>query len=133
MILTATALLAYLTRKPPPMFRFPLSEVDLPLHQLVSLPQTASVLDAMQVMSLNGLNALGVVTGDPDRDEGELGSLIGVVTTTDCAKLVVPSEGKHALEMSLSDMCKNVLSDHEGGDRGEERVPSKLPTHLGDR
>lgn len=105
------------------MFNLPLSEVDLPLHQLVSLPQTGTVLDAMQVMSLSGLSALGVVTGDPDRD-GELSSLIGVVTTTDCAKLVVPSEGKHALEMGLSEMCKNVLSDHEGGeDRGEDRVP----------
>lgn len=127
-ILTATALLAYLTRKPPPMLRMPLSEVDLPLHQLVSLPANASVLDAMQVMSLSGLNALGVVTGDPDRD-GELGNLIGVVTTTDCAKVVVPSEGKQALEMTLDELCKNVLAEHQGRDRGEERVPGK-PKHY---
>jgi CBS domain-containing protein len=124
-ILTSTALLAHLTRKPPPIFRMPLSEVDLPLHQLVSLPQTATVLDAMQVLSLNGLSALGVTTGDPDR-EGELSSLVGVVTTSDCARVVVPSEGKLALEMSLADMCKGVLSEYPGGDLGEERVPGKF-------
>lgn len=124
-ILTASVLLAHLTRKPPPLFRMPLSEVDLPLHQLVSLPQTATVLDAMQVMSLDGLSALGVTTGDPDR-EGELSSLVGVVTTNDCAKVVVPSEGKLALEMGLADMCKGVLSEYPGGDLGEERVPGKL-------
>ncbi|BEJ18202.1 hypothetical protein CspHIS471_0704790 [Cutaneotrichosporon sp. HIS471] len=121
-ILTALALLAHLTRKPPPIFRMPLGEVDLPLHQLVSLPQTATVLDAMQVMSLNGLGAIGVTNGEPDR-EGELDSLVGVVTATDCAKAVVPSEGKQALEMGLSDMCKGVLSKYPGGDLGEERVP----------
>lgn len=97
----------------------------MPLHPLVSLPATSSVLDAMQVMSLNGLSALGVVTGNGERD-GELCALSGVVTAADCARLVVPSEGKQALGMGLGDMCKNVLMGHpEGRDRGEERVPGE--------
>lgn len=122
-LLEASALLAHLTRLPPPMFRLCLSEVDVPLHRFVSLPINASVLDAMQVMSLNGLGAIGVVTGDSERD-GELSSLVGVVTVADCSKVVVPSEGKQALGMGLGDMCKKVLSGHHGGrERGEERVP----------
>ncbi|KAL1409685.1 hypothetical protein Q8F55_003681 [Vanrija albida] len=121
-ILGSSALLEYLTKQPPPLLRLPLSEVDLPLHPLVSLPTTASVLDAMQVMSLNGMSALGVIGNDSDRDP-ELSSLVGIVTVSDCSKLVVPSEGKHALGMSLGDMCKNVLADHHGRERGEERVP----------
>lgn len=126
-VLEASALLAYLTRKPPPLFRLCFSEVDLPLHPLVSLPSSASILDAMQVMSLNGLSALGVVTGNP---EGELSSLIGVVTVADCSKLVVPSEGKQVLGMGLGDMCKNVLVDHHGRERGEERVPGMFNTSF---
>ncbi|TXT06072.1 hypothetical protein VHUM_03545 [Vanrija humicola] len=121
-ILGSSGLLEYLTRQPPSLLRLSLSEVDLPLHPLVSLPATASVLDAMQVMSLNGMGALGVIGSDSDRDP-ELSSLVGIVTVSDCSKLVVPSEGKHALGMALGDMCKNVLADHHGLERGEERVP----------
>lgn len=79
----------------------------------------------MQVMSLNGLSAIGVVAEDSDR-EGELGSLVGVVTVTDCSKIVVPSEGKQALSVSLGDMCKNVQVDHDGRERGEERAPGMV-------
>lgn len=122
-ILSDALLLAYLVRRPPTLFRKALQEINVPLHPLVSLPASSSVLDAMQVMSLNGLSALGVVTGTGER-EGELCALTGVVTTADCARLVVPSEGKQALGMGLGDMCKNVLVGHpEGRDRGEERVP----------
>lgn len=39
------------------------SELHLPLHPLISLPGTATVLDAMQVMSVHGLAALGVLSG----------------------------------------------------------------------
>lgn len=130
-ILSDAALLAHLSRKPPPLFRRQLSDVDLPLHQLISLPHTATVLDAMQVMSINGLSAIGVVIADPKSDperESELGALIGVVTVTDCSKIVVPSEGKQALAVSLGEMCKNVQKDHKGMERGEERVPGMSRT-----
>jgi len=125
-ILEAATLLTHLTKLPPPLFRLCLSEIDLPLHRFVSLSMNASVLDAMQIMSLNGLSALGVVTGEPER-EGEQSSLVGVVTVTDCSKLVVPSEGKQALGMGLGDMCKNVMAAQDSGrERGEERVPGKI-------
>jgi glycine/D-amino acid oxidase-like deaminating enzyme len=83
-------------------------------------------MDAMQVMSLNGLGALGVVTGETEW-EGEPSSLVAVVTANDCSKLVVPSEGKQALGMGLGDMCKNVMAEQHGGrERGEERVPGEF-------
>ena len=49
--------------------------LDLPLHPFVSLPGTASVLNAMQVMSGQGMCALGVLSGpgsssSRDRHEG---------------------------------------------------------------
>jgi len=37
--------------------------LDLPLHPFISLPGNASVLDAMQVMSAQGMSALGVLAG----------------------------------------------------------------------
>lgn len=124
-MLEASALLAHLTRLRPPLFQLCLADIDFPLHRLVSLPVNASVMDAMQVMSLNGLGALGVVTGETEW-EGEPSALVGVVTVNDCSKLVVPSEGKQALGMGLGDMCKNVLAAQDGGvERGEERVPGK--------
>ena len=49
----------------PPVFHLAVTSpsVDLPLHPLISLPGTASVLDAMQVMSAQGMSALGVLSG----------------------------------------------------------------------
>lgn len=106
----------------------------------VSLPGSASVLDAMQVMSLQGLGALGVtrtrdgsnsssgssVTSSPDPFDVILGNseLLSVVTCRDCASLVVPSEGKRVLGMMLEDMVKGLqVSEIAGQARGEERFP----------
>lgn len=49
----------------PTIFKLPVTSTSaaFPLHPLISLPGTASVLDAMQVMSINGLSALGVLSG----------------------------------------------------------------------
>lgn len=49
----------------PIIFKLPItsSAASFPLHPLISLSGTASVLDAMQVMSMNGLSALGVLSG----------------------------------------------------------------------
>ncbi|ORY23044.1 hypothetical protein BCR39DRAFT_365497 [Naematelia encephala] len=68
-VLDDACLLGYLSALQPDQIpntlNLTLSEVSfgLPLHPLVSLPSTASVLDAMQVMSLEGLSALGVLSG----------------------------------------------------------------------
>jgi CBS domain-containing protein len=63
-ILTASNVLEHLVASHPPEFfdqTFLSPSLDLPLHPLVSLTGSDSVLDAMQVMSLNNLSALGVI------------------------------------------------------------------------
>jgi hypothetical protein len=68
------------------------------------------------------------LSASPD-PEGELndpgqGELVHVVTVRDCARLVVPSEGKKALGMGLEEMGRMVQRDGDWYERGEERVPS---------
>lgn len=104
----------------------------------ISLSGSASVLDAMQVMSIQGLGALGVlrarngsdssgssVTSSPDPFDLVLSQeLLSVVTCRDCASLVVPSEGKKVLGMTLEDLVKGLqVSELAGQARGEERFP----------
>lgn len=184
-ILTDLALLEHLVSLPaaaqPTILTLPVSSpaITFPLHPLVSLPGTASVLDAMQVMSLNGLSALGVLSGSGSarsrressgssasstgsfvarRDSTSHlpvtsspmlmplspsveapsplessdsapggGGLFSIVTAQDCARLVVPSEGKQVLGMGLEQMVKGMQYVEEAGrERGEERVPGGL-------
>lgn len=160
--------------------------LGMAMHPLISLPGTASILDAMQVLSLNGLSAIGVLSG-PGSVRGRSGSsgssgssngsfsrsgtsdrlssfvsaggiagsprimavspsaeivspldsavgvgagrgeLIGVVTVQDCARLVVPSEGRQALGMGLEAFVKTKQSVEQAGtERGEERVRGEL-------
>lgn len=63
-IVTASNVLEHLVASNPPEYfnqTFLSPSLDLPLHPLVSLTSGDSVLDAMQVMSLNNLSALGVI------------------------------------------------------------------------
>jgi hypothetical protein len=62
-ILTASNVLEHLVLKPPQFFSqtFLSPNLDIPLNPLISLYSQGSVLDAMQVMSLNNLSALGVL------------------------------------------------------------------------
>jgi hypothetical protein len=54
---------------------------------------------------------------------GQRAELSGVITVEDCARLVVPSEGKQALGMGLEQAIKSMhLAEHAGQERGEERV-----------
>ncbi|WVW83049.1 hypothetical protein I302_105066 [Kwoniella bestiolae CBS 10118] len=110
----------------------------LNLHPLISVPTSSSVLDAMQIMRRHGLRVLGILgearrtaSGDDSSpllipaDESK-GVLVSVVRAKDCAKIVVPSEGKRALTMSLTDLVKLVESEETAGrERGEERMPSE--------
>ena len=66
-VLTDVMLLEYLLELPahriPSVFHLPVSSriLDLSLPPFISLPGSASVLDAMQVMDLHGLGAIGVL------------------------------------------------------------------------
>ncbi|WVQ70046.1 uncharacterized protein L199_008270 [Kwoniella botswanensis] len=97
----------------------------------------------MQVMCQYGLRVLGVLdetrrtalTNDSSpllapADEGE-GGLVSVVRVKDCARIVIPSEGKQALTLSLADLIKLVESEEAAGkERGEERMPSECIFQL---
>jgi CBS domain-containing protein len=69
LVLTDVAVIEHLVSlkhdEQPPLFELAVTapSAGFPLHPLISLPGTASVLDAMQVMSLNGLSGLGVLSG----------------------------------------------------------------------
>nr|XP_019001984.1 uncharacterized protein I203_05120 [Kwoniella mangroviensis CBS 8507]OCF65445.1 hypothetical protein I203_05120 [Kwoniella mangroviensis CBS 8507] len=124
--------------KPPSILEAPIGsrQLRLNLHPLISIPTSSSVLGAMQVMCQHGLRVLGVL--DETRrtaltnesspllapaDEGK-GGLISIVRVMDCARIVVPSEGKQALTLSLADLIKLVESEEAAGkERGEERMP----------
>lgn len=145
LVLTETSLLQYLlTRHALSDFNLPVSHpsLGLSLSPVVSLPGSATVLDAMQVMSVQGLGALGViidrnsrstsnssssssVTSSPDPFETiGLNDLLSVVTARDCTSVVVPSEGKQALGMGLELMVKGLqIQEPAGQARGEERFP----------
>ncbi|KAL7424002.1 hypothetical protein Q5752_001587 [Cryptotrichosporon argae] len=179
-VLTSSALLTHLLALPPArtpaLLSRSISASSIPLHPLISLPGTASVLDAMQVMSLSGLNAVGVLSGPGGSrhrrgssasrsSTGSSGSaglaagatardylsatgtagapvtevldlppqndLVGIVTVHDCARLVVPSEGRQVLGMGLERMCKAIqVVDEPGRERGEERIPVHTVTHA---
>ncbi|OCF35475.1 hypothetical protein I316_03027 [Kwoniella heveanensis BCC8398] len=156
-VLSHTTLLRHLLSLPddscPAAFKAQLDSraLGLPLHSLISLESSATVLDAMQTMSICGVHALGVISGgqigfrrdnatmtgnetssytsspllmaiDDDSD----GNLIHIVRAQDCAMLVVPSVGKEALAMTLADMTKMVEQMEEAGSqRGEDRVPGE--------
>ncbi|WWC90005.1 uncharacterized protein L201_004935 [Kwoniella dendrophila CBS 6074] len=108
----------------------------LSLKPLISISSTATILDAMHIMNRDGLRVLGVL-GELNKrstpnDSSPLlaptndteGGLISVVRAKDCASLVIPSEGKKALTMALSELVKLVEANEVGGkERGEERMP----------
>jgi len=49
--------------------------------------------------------------------------LVGVITAEECARLVVPSEGKQVLGMGLEEAVKGLqVAEHGGQERGEEKV-----------
>ncbi|WWD15935.1 hypothetical protein CI109_100359 [Kwoniella shandongensis] len=138
------------------MLQVTAGSLGLPLRPLISLPGTASVLDAMQVMSVHGRRALGVLAGQSShsrrfRRSSSSGSdvpspqatspmlspvdapdeLVSIVRSRECAALVIPSEGKQVLAMSLEEMVKNLQVREEGGrDRGEERMPATSSSRV---
>nr|XP_019013562.1 uncharacterized protein I206_01632 [Kwoniella pini CBS 10737]OCF52343.1 hypothetical protein I206_01632 [Kwoniella pini CBS 10737] len=123
--------------------------LNLTLHSLISISSSATIVEAMQAMNRYGLRVLGVLAEVKDQTLGsdtspvlspvdeEESSLVSVVRGRDCARMVVPSEGKQALTMSLAELIKLVEEDEIAGkERGEERMPSdidnaglRLPSH----
>ncbi|KAF8609410.1 hypothetical protein BDV93DRAFT_602081 [Ceratobasidium sp. AG-I] len=89
---------------------------------IVSASPDSTVLDAMTLMSREGVNSIAVF--DPD-----VGVLISAVTVTDIGQLVIPSESKSVLTMKLAAFVSEIKNPH-GMIDGEDRYPvySVMPT-----
>ena len=134
-VLTETLLLQHIIAQHNlPDMSLPISHpaLGLALSAVVCLYGAASVLDAMQVMSLRGLGALGVTTrhrsgsssSNSSNSSDSESDLCSVITARDCTSLVVPSEGKEVLGESLAHIVKTLQQGETAGQaRGEERFP----------
>ncbi|KAG8770363.1 cell separation during budding [Ceratobasidium sp. 428] len=89
---------------------------------IVSASPDSTVLDAMTLMSQEGVSSIAVF--DPD-----VGVLMSAVTVTDIGQLVIPSESKSVLAMKLAAFVSEIKNPHGMAD-GEDRYPvySVLPT-----
>lgn len=70
---------------------------------IVSASPDSTVLDAMTLMSREGVSSIAVLDPGPD-----IGVLISAVTVTDIGQLVIPSESKSVLAMKLSAFVSEI-------------------------
>ncbi|KAJ1310856.1 hypothetical protein OPQ81_009374 [Rhizoctonia solani] len=91
---------------------------------IVSASPDSTVLDAMTLMSREGVSSIAVLDPGPD-----IGVLVSAVTVTDIGQLVIPSESKSVLSMKLSAFVSEIKNPH-GVINGEDLYPvySVLPT-----
>ncbi|KAF9004890.1 hypothetical protein BDZ89DRAFT_1237035 [Hymenopellis radicata] len=104
----------------------PLHSLALPsLHldaSVIAATSHATVLDAMKLMSEEGVSSIAVV------DEGTE-TLLSAVSVTDIGKIVVPSESNHILSAPLQQFIAQIKAPH-GCTDGADRYPvySVLPS-----
>ncbi|CAE6446427.1 unnamed protein product [Rhizoctonia solani] len=91
---------------------------------IVSASPDSTVLDAMILMSREGVSSIAVLDPGPD-----VGVLISAVTVTDIGQLVIPSESKSVLSMKLAAFVSEIKNPH-GMINGEDLYPvySVFPT-----
>ncbi|CAE6423722.1 unnamed protein product, partial [Rhizoctonia solani] len=91
---------------------------------IVSASPDSTVLDAMTLMSQEGVSSIAVLHPGPD-----VGVLVSAVTVTDIGQLVIPSESKSVLSMKLAAFVSEIKNPH-GMINGEDLYPvySVLPT-----
>ncbi|KAJ8693760.1 cell separation during budding [Pleurotus ostreatus] len=97
----------------------PLSSLGLPslnIHSsVVAASSVASVLDAMKLMSEEGVSSVAVV------DE-ESGALLSAVSVTDIGKIVVPSESNQILSTPLQQFIAQI-KEPDGSLDGADKYP----------
>ncbi|KAF9239788.1 hypothetical protein BU15DRAFT_46339 [Melanogaster broomeanus] len=97
----------------------PLSALSLPsLHMyssVISTSSTAQVLDAMCLMSEQGVSSVAVI------DE-ELGTLLSAVSVTDVGKIVVPSQSNHILSTPVHQFIAQI-KELDGSTDGADKYP----------
>ncbi|KAL7412689.1 hypothetical protein BDY24DRAFT_392381 [Mrakia frigida] len=92
-----------------------LAQLKLGSHDVVKMADSRTVLDAMRVMSEEGVSSLAVV------DE-MTGGLVGAVSVVDIGKFVIPSQTRSILATTLSQFIRQT-SAKIGADDGEDHVP----------
>ncbi|KAF8190413.1 hypothetical protein K438DRAFT_1676281 [Mycena galopus ATCC 62051] len=97
----------------------PLHSLSLPSLHLFSAVVTAtsssSVLDAMRLMSEEGVSSVAVL-------DDEAHALLSAVSVTDIGRIVVPSQSKHILSTPLQQFITLVKAPH-GSTDGADRYP----------
>uniref|UniRef100_A0A0W0G9N8 CBS domain-containing protein n=1 Tax=Moniliophthora roreri TaxID=221103 RepID=A0A0W0G9N8_MONRR len=82
---------------------------------VVAATSKASVLEAMQLMSEEGVSSIAVL-------DDETGALLSAVSVTDIGKLVVPSSSNQILNIPLHQFISYIKAP-EGSTDGAERFP----------
>ncbi|KAK0238128.1 hypothetical protein EDD85DRAFT_833124 [Armillaria nabsnona] len=105
-----------------PLHAFSLPSLNL-YSSVIAATSTASVLDAMRLMSEEGVSSVAVVDDDTS-------VLLSAVSVTDIGKIVVPSESKHILSTPLHQFIAQI-KDSDGSEDGADKYPvySVLPTN----
>lgn len=104
----------------------PLHSLSLPsLHlfsAVVTATSTSSVLDAMRLMSEEGVSSVAVLDDDS-------GALLSAVSVTDIGRIVVPSQSKQILSTALHQFISQIKAS-DGSTDGVDRYPGRLPSSL---
>ncbi|KAG7448530.1 uncharacterized protein BT62DRAFT_985826 [Guyanagaster necrorhizus] len=105
-----------------PLHSFSLPSLDL-YSSVIAATSTASVLDAMRLMSEEGVSSVAVV-------DDQTAVLLSAVSVTDVGKIVVPSESKHILSIPLHKFIAQIKAS-DGSKDGADKYPvySVLPTN----
>ncbi|KAF9225923.1 hypothetical protein BS17DRAFT_777880 [Gyrodon lividus] len=82
---------------------------------VVATSSTAQVLDAMRLMSEQGVSSVAVI------DE-ELGTLLSAVSVTDVGKIVVPSQSNHILSTPVHQFIAQI-KEPDGSTDGIDKYP----------
>ncbi|KAF8637836.1 hypothetical protein AX17_002465 [Amanita inopinata Kibby_2008] len=89
---------------------------------VVAAFSNATVLDAMRLMSEEGVSSIAVL------DE-ETGNLLSAVSVSDIGRVVVPSESKHILSAPLHRFV-SLIKDPDGSTDGVDRYPGEQHLFL---
>ncbi|OBZ67663.1 Protein SDS23 [Grifola frondosa] len=118
-------LLAWFTayaQETPSLLRFlsvPLSSLALPSLYLymtvVAAKASDSVLDAMKLMSDEGVSSVAVV-------DDETGNLLSAVSVTDIGKIVVPAQSNQILSTVLQQLVSRI-KERDGSTDGADKFP----------
>jgi len=106
----------------PSLLRFLSSSLDLlslpSLYlytSVVAAPASSTVLDAMRLMSEEGVSSIAVLD-----EEG--GGLLSAVSVTDVGKSIVPTQSNQSLSLQLGQFV-SIIREPLGSTDGNERYP----------